>query len=65
MKNLIVQNNREIEVIDLVSKGLSNKEISQRLFKSYHTVKTHMENIFKKIEVDNRTSLIYKINNTI
>lgn len=57
--------NREIEVIELVAQGLSNKEISQRLFISYHTVKTHMENIFKKIEVDNRTSLIYKINNTI
>ncbi|NFG61306.1 LuxR C-terminal-related transcriptional regulator [Clostridium sp. CMCC3677] len=55
--------NREVEVINLVSKGLSNKEISQKLFISCHTVKTHMENIFKKTQVDNRTSLIYKINN--
>ncbi len=57
--------NREVEIITLVSKGLSNKEISQSLFISYHTVKTHMENIFKKLQVDNRASLIYKINNNI
>ncbi|WP_090088998.1 response regulator transcription factor [Clostridium uliginosum] len=57
--------NREMEVINLVFKGLSNKEISQRLFISCHTVKTHMENIFKKMQVNNRTSLIYKINNII
>ncbi len=53
---------REIEIVDLVQKGLSNKEIASELFISYNTVKAHMENIFKKVGVDNRTGLVYKIN---
>jgi len=52
---------REIEILELMIKGLSNQEIAQALFVSIHTVKTHMQNIFKKMNVKNRTSLSYKI----
>ncbi|NPV70760.1 MAG: response regulator transcription factor [Firmicutes bacterium] len=46
---------REVEVLDLVSQGFSNREISDRLFISEKTVKNHLSNIFGKIGVDDRT----------
>lgn len=42
---------REIEVLDLIIRGCSNQEIAHSLFVSVHTVKTHMQNIFKKMDV--------------
>lgn len=45
---------REIEILDLISKGASNKKIADVLFISPHTVKTHLHNIFKKINVTRR-----------
>jgi DNA-binding NarL/FixJ family response regulator len=45
---------REIEILVLLSSGLQNEEIAQKLFISTNTVKTHLYNIFKKIEVPNR-----------
>ncbi|WP_026678737.1 helix-turn-helix domain-containing protein [Fictibacillus gelatini] len=53
---------REKEVLELVQKGLSNEEVSQQLFISINTVKTHLLNIYKKLNVSNRTELCYKIN---
>lgn len=53
---------RENEVLDLVQKGLNNREIAAQLFLSVHTVKTHLQNIYKKVGVKSRTSLCYKIN---
>ncbi len=55
---------RELEVIDLIEKGCSNKEIASRLFISSHTVKTHIMNIFKKTEVTSRTALMHKLKGT-
>ncbi len=45
---------REVEILRLVAGGSSNEDIAQRLFISPNTVKTHMYNIFKKINVSNR-----------
>ncbi|WP_418139503.1 LuxR C-terminal-related transcriptional regulator [Oceanimonas smirnovii] len=45
---------REMEIIVLLSAGASNQDISERLFVSEHTVKSHLYNIFKKINVHNR-----------
>ncbi len=45
---------REIEILVLLSSGLQNEEIAQKLFISPNTVKTHLYNIFKKIGVPNR-----------
>jgi DNA-binding NarL/FixJ family response regulator len=46
--------NREMEIIQLCAKGLSSKEISEKLFISMKTVVTHKYNIFKKLGINNR-----------
>lgn len=46
---------RELEILQLVAAGLSNKEIATRLFLSVNTVKVHLRNIFGKIGVQSRT----------
>jgi ATP/maltotriose-dependent transcriptional regulator MalT len=45
---------REREILDLISDGLSNRQIADQLFISLHTVKTHLQNIFCKINVKQR-----------
>ena len=45
---------REIEILSLVSMGATNDEIANKMFISTNTVKTHLYNIFKKINVPNR-----------
>lgn len=45
---------REIEILTLVSMGSTNEEIAAKMFISTNTVKTHLYNIFKKIDVGNR-----------
>lgn len=47
--------NREIEVLALITEGLSNQEIANRLFITIKTVKTHVSNILSKLEVSDRT----------
>lgn len=49
---------REIEILELVSRGESNKEIAKRLWISDTTVKTHVLNIFKKLGVTDRTAAV-------
>ncbi|MBP2646008.1 MAG: degU [Firmicutes bacterium] len=57
---------REIEVLQLIAKGLSNQEIAGKLFLSEKTVKNHLTNIFRKIEVVDRTqAVLYSIKNKI
>jgi RNA polymerase sigma factor (sigma-70 family) len=48
---------REQEVLQLVAKGFSNKEISKQLSISENTVKTHMKNILSKLHLENRVQL--------
>ena len=48
---------REREIAVLVSAGMSNKEIAQRIEVSAGTVKIHLSNIFQKLNLNNRTSL--------
>lgn len=49
---------REIEVLGLVADGLSNQDISKRLFLSQATVKSHLVHIYDKLDVDSRTSAV-------
>lgn len=55
--------NREYEVLLLIAEGLSNKDIGKNLYISEKTVKNHVSNIFKKIEVEDRvkaTIFVYR-----
>jgi DNA-binding NarL/FixJ family response regulator len=45
---------RELEILHLVAEGLSNEEIGKRIFISEKTVKTHLTNVFDKLQVNNR-----------
>lgn len=57
---------RELEVLKLVSEGLFNKEIANRLDISERTVKNHISNIFKKIDVADRTqAAVFTIKNNL
>lgn len=49
---------REKEVLALVAKGASNRDIAEKLFVRDVTVKTHMNAIFKKLKVTNRTQAV-------
>jgi LuxR family maltose regulon positive regulatory protein len=49
---------RELEVLHLIAGGLSNQEVSQRLFITLATVKWHTSNIYGKLGVKNRTQAI-------
>ncbi|PQA59057.1 response regulator transcription factor [Siphonobacter curvatus] len=51
---------REWEVLMQVSKGLSNEEIAEKLFVSTNTVKTHLGNLYAKLEVKRRTQAVEK-----
>ncbi len=51
---------REIEVLQLVVLGYSNKEIGKKLFITNHTVKAHLTQIYKKLGVTNRTAAAIK-----
>jgi LuxR family maltose regulon positive regulatory protein len=49
---------REIEVLQLLAKGLTNQVIATRLVLSPHTIKTHTRNIYSKLAVKNRTQAV-------
>jgi DNA-binding NarL/FixJ family response regulator len=49
---------RELEVLQALRDGRSNKEIADRLFVAESTVKTHLKNIFAKLDVTNRTHAV-------
>jgi|WetSurMetagenome_2_1015567.scaffolds.fasta_scaffold03990_9 DNA-binding NarL/FixJ family response regulator len=50
--------NREIDIIKLVGQGLRNREIAEKLFISEGTVKIHLHNIFRKLDIQSRSLLI-------
>lgn len=52
---------REREVLEKVKKGLSNKEISNDLYITEHTIKKHITSILSKLNMKNRKELIYKV----
>ncbi|MCS6823213.1 MAG: response regulator transcription factor [Cytophagaceae bacterium] len=57
---------RELEIIQLIAKGLKNKEIADLLNISQHTVSTHRKNIFKKLSLNSASELVvYAVQNGI
>jgi two-component system, NarL family, response regulator LiaR len=53
---------REYEVLQLLTQGHTNAEIAEKLYLSLSTIKTHVSNLFTKMEVKNRTQAIEKAN---
>jgi DNA-binding NarL/FixJ family response regulator len=51
---------RESEILNLVTSGMSNKEIAEKLFLSQRTIKAHLTNIFNKLNVASRSEAIVK-----
>ncbi|MFZ2616818.1 MAG: response regulator transcription factor, partial [Anaerolineae bacterium] len=49
---------RELEILKLITLGLSNREIGERLFLALDTVKGHNRRIFDKLQVQSRTEAI-------
>jgi len=49
---------RELEVLRLIAQGLTNREISERLFLALNTVKGHNQKIYSKLQVQSRTEAI-------
>jgi len=48
---------REIEIVRMVARGLSNREVGERLFISEGTVKTHLHTIYEKLDLNGRVQL--------
>ena len=49
---------RELEILELIAAGLSNKEIAERVFVSENTVKTHSSRVFDKLGARRRTQAV-------
>jgi DNA-binding NarL/FixJ family response regulator len=49
---------RELEILDLIAKGLSNREIAEKLFVSENTVKSHSSRLFDKLSARRRTQAV-------
>ncbi|MGM0414524.1 MAG: response regulator [Bacillota bacterium] len=52
--------NREHEVLGLLARGMSNREIAEELYISEKTVKNHVSNILRKLDVNDRTQAVIK-----
>jgi NarL family two-component system response regulator LiaR len=49
---------RELEVLELIAQGMSNREIAERLFVSENTIKTHSSRVFDKLGARRRTQAV-------
>jgi DNA-binding CsgD family transcriptional regulator len=56
---------RELEVIHYLSQGLTNQQIADKLFLSLFTVITHLKNIYQKVGVQNRTELVFHLQDAL
>ena len=61
LKQQFALSERELEVIPLLVEGMSNQKIGEHLHISVNTVKSHVNNIYKKLEVSNRLQLINRL----
>lgn len=56
---------RELEIMQLVGKGLSNTEVAGLLNLSPHTIKSHVHNLLRKLGVSNRAEAVYLLRNQL
>ena len=56
---------REIQILNLLTTGAKNSEIANDLCLSVHTIKTHIYNIYKKLDVENRTQAVRWVSNNM
>ncbi len=56
---------REMEVLELILKGMTTNEIAERIFLSHQGVKAHLTNLFRKFNVKNRAQLILTVLNEV
>jgi len=52
---------REKEILSLLTQGLTKQQIAEKLFLSFHTVNSHLKNIYHKLHVNSRSSAISKV----
>ena len=52
--------NRETEILEILAKGLSNKEIANIFDLSVHTINVHVRNIYRKLQAANRTEAVFE-----
>jgi len=52
---------REVDLVLLLSKGLTNREIGRKLFISEYTVENHLRSIYRKMDVTNRTAVVHRL----
>lgn len=50
---------RQVEILNLVKWGKTNKEIAKKLFLAHDTVRTHMVNIMRELKARNRAHAVY------
>jgi LuxR family maltose regulon positive regulatory protein len=53
---------QELEILQLMQEGLSNKDVASTLYISMHTVKRHASNIYEKLKVNGRQEAIFRAN---
>ena len=56
----ILLSERELQVLSLISEGMTNKEIGERIFISEHTVASHRKNLMRKFDAGNNVDLVIK-----
>ena len=52
---------RELELLQLLCRGLTNKALSENMFVSINTIKTHLKNLYAKMDVHNRSEAVAKV----
>jgi len=58
LKDTVKLSSREVEILELISQGLTNNEIADKIFLSAHTVATHRKNLMKKFNAKNNVDLV-------
>ncbi|MCX7743506.1 MAG: response regulator transcription factor [Flavobacteriales bacterium] len=58
LKDPVKLSSREVEILELISQGLTNNEIAEKIFLSVHTVATHRKNLMKKFNAKNNVDLV-------